>query len=95
MNPRAAPVVLLAGVAVALALGVTGKMPHEWFGISTETLIGWAILLAVPAVFFVMLLVIMDRQKQLRRGQAWMNRRLDDLEPKRGRVVKGPWERSG
>jgi hypothetical protein len=94
---RLVPAGLMLGVAVVVALGFTGKMPHEWFGISTSTLLGWGIVGAFPTLLVVMLYVIIDRQNQLRRGQAQMSRQLEDLTPprRRGRVVQGPWEGSG
>jgi putative effector of murein hydrolase LrgA (UPF0299 family) len=69
-----AGLVTLAGVFMVLGLG--GKLPHEWVGISTETLIGWMIVLAVPALFLVLLIVIMDRQRQLKRDTARILHRL-------------------
>jgi uncharacterized membrane protein len=99
VNRWAPPLLIVAAVVVTLA-GMSGRfMPHEWFGITTSELLGWMILLAVPAVLVCMLLIVMDRQKQLRRGQSYMNRRLDDLaaprRERRGRVVQGPWSGSG
>lgn len=77
-------------------------MPHEWLGISTEYLVGLLILLVVPAVFFAMLLVMLDRQKQLKRHLADISWRLGGPIPERRPrrrerevVVQGPWRDRG
>ena len=91
--------VIAAGVVVML-LGMSGRLlPHQWFGVSTADLIGLLILASPAAVLFVFGMIFHDRLKQLRRGQAYMNRRLDDLaaprRKRRGEVVQGPWSGSG
>jgi hypothetical protein len=94
---RALPAGLVALAGVLMILGLGGKLPHEWFGVSTATLIGWMIDHVVSAVLFVMLLVNMDRQRQLKRDTARILHRLGQgpKPAERRRVVRGPWEGSG
>jgi hypothetical protein len=93
---RLLPAGMIILAAAFMILGIGGKLPHEWFGISTATLIGWVMVGAIPAVFFVMLLVIMDRQRQLKRDTARLLHRVG-AGPKpaeRGKIIQFP-RRSG
>lgn len=89
MSGAARALLAAAGVVVML-LGMSGRlMPHQWFGISTATMIGWAIYLVPFAVLFVIGMVIMDRQRQLKRDTARILHRLGQgpKPAERGRVV--------
>jgi hypothetical protein len=93
---RALPAGMVALAGVFMLLGLGGKLPHQWFGISTETLIGWLIYLAPFAVLYVMGLVIMDRQRQLKRDTSRILHRLGQgpKPAERGKVIHLP-RRSG
>jgi hypothetical protein len=79
--------VLLA--AVFMLLGLAGRLPHEWLGISTATLIGWGIAYLDRIIGLVLLIVILDRQRQLKRDMArlayWVGA---GPRPERGKVVQ-------
>ena len=80
-------------IIVASATGVP-LLPYRWIGVSTETMIGWAMLLAVPALIVVLLLVVLDRMGQLKRHMAANTRMLMEQQD-RGKVIPGPWRKSG
>ena len=90
---RYLPAGLAAAGVVLMLTGMAGKLPHEWFGLTTADLLGWAIILFLPAVFLVLQVVILDRQRQLKRDMAWIAWRLGSTHPDHGRVVQGPWGR--
>jgi hypothetical protein len=80
----------VAGVVVML-LGMSGRlMFYQWFGISTATMIGWAIYLVPFAVLFIIDMVIMDRQRQLKRDTARILYRLGQgpKPAERGKVIQ-------
>lgn len=80
-------------IVVASATGVP-LLPYRWVGVSTETMIGWAMVLAVPALIVVLLLVVLDRLRQVKRHLAANTRMLMDQQG-RGKVIRGPWRKSG
>jgi uncharacterized membrane protein len=78
------------GVAVILAsIFGGGVLPHQWFGITTETLVGWLIVLFVPGIVVTLLLVIAIQQWQMKRGQAYIAWRLGmgPAPQQRGKVI--------
>jgi uncharacterized membrane protein len=79
----------MLGVAVILAsIFGGGVLPHQWFGITTETLVGWLIVLFVPGVVVTLLLVIAIQQWQMKRGIAWLAWRQGAPAPRqRGKVI--------
>lgn len=58
--------VLLA--VVFFGLGMGGKLPHEWLGISTQTLVGWAAVGFLPVVFVTLQLVNVVQNRRIMRG---------------------------
>jgi len=75
-------------------------MIHHVFGISTEVLVGWAVVLFVPMIIVTLLLVNWIQNRQLKQGQAAIMWRLGmgkapRQRRRRGNVVQGPWENSG
>jgi hypothetical protein len=70
-----------------MALGFGGKMPHQWFGVTTADLVGWAIVLFLPVLFLVLQIVILDRQRQLKKDLAWIAWRLGAPKVERDKVV--------
>jgi membrane protein implicated in regulation of membrane protease activity len=88
-----AGVVLIAASAAGIPLA-----PHRWVGISTATLIGWMLVLFVPALIVSLLLVALDHLRQLKRHAGANTRQLNKIEEHigtRGKVIEGPWRRSG
>jgi hypothetical protein len=77
------------GVAVILAsIFGGGVLPHQWFGITTETLVGWLIVLFVPGVVGTLLRFIAIQQCQMTRGSAWRGWRQGAPAPRqRGKVI--------
>lgn len=63
-------------------------MIHHLFGISTTTLLGWMIVLFVPAIIITLLLVIAIQQRQLKQGVNWIGWRVGaPAPPERGKVL--------
>lgn len=79
-------------IIVASAAGVP-LLPYRWIGVSTETMVGWAMILAVPALIVVLLLIVLDRMAQLKKHLAANSRMLMDQQD-RGKVIRGPWRKS-
>lgn len=96
MNPGGRLVLVVLGTVllVASAAGIPILSPHRLVGVSTGTLIGWGMILAVPALLVSLALVNHDRMKQLKRHQAENTRLLNELRG-RGKVIEGPWRKSG
>ena len=91
MNPRLIQAGLIALAGAFVLLGMADKLPHEWFGITTATLLGLAITYADRIVGLVLVIIILDRQRQLNRKMSWIVWRLGA--PREGHVVQGPWGR--
>jgi hypothetical protein len=92
---RLVPTLAVLAAAALVVMGWTGKLPHQWFGLSTADLLGLAIL-AIPALLVLLGVGLLVRWVwQTREGVRSIAWYLHDQAPRqrRGNVIQGPWNR--
>jgi uncharacterized membrane protein len=90
---RLALVMIGVTLIVAAAAGIPLN-PYRWVGLETATVIGWGLMLFIPVLVVTLLFVILDRQRQIKQHLGAHTRMLIDLQD-RGKVIRGPWRKSG